>query len=293
MHHLCLVIMDVELRHLRAFTAVAENLSFTAASRHLLLTQPALTRTIQQLERSLEIKLLERTSRSVQLTDAGRAFLARSQGILRDFDLAVAEARGERDLRIGFSWVLPDPWASDVVDAFEETTGAAARLMRRDDLAAALERGDVDVALSRHDLAVTGATSLALFDEPRVAAVSSRSPLTRRKRFTWEELGEHTMIINTGSGSTRPDQWGEDRRPSELIECDNYDEWVALIAADRGVGAIAQSAATATSHTGIAFIPLDDAPPATLRLTWRPSRSGALVRRFIEAATRQGGPQAR
>lgn len=282
----------MELRHLRAFTAVAENLSFTAAARHLLITQPALTRTIQQLEQALEVTLLERSSRSVSLTDAGRAFLARAQGVLRDLDLAMAEARGERDLRIGFSWVLPDPWTGDVIGAFEETTGAAARLMRRDDLATALERGDIDVALARHHLPVTGATCLTLFEEPRVAAVSSRSPLADHDRFGWNELGEHTVVINTSSGSTYPDLWDDDHRPERFIECDNYDEWITLIAADRGVGATALSAASANTHTGVAFIALDNAPPAALRMAWLPGRAGALVRRFVEAATGQGCPRA-
>lgn len=100
---LCLSVMDMELRHLRAFIAVSEAGTFTAAAKRLLITQPALTRTIQQLERILEVKLIERTSRSVALTQTGRAFRDRAQALLRDLDLATAEARGKRDLRIGFS----------------------------------------------------------------------------------------------------------------------------------------------------------------------------------------------
>lgn len=60
---LCSAGMDVEVRHLRAFLAVARSGSFTRASEHLLITQPALTRTIQQLEAILQVTLLERTSR--------------------------------------------------------------------------------------------------------------------------------------------------------------------------------------------------------------------------------------
>lgn len=283
--------MDVELRHLRAFVAVAENLSFTAASRLLMVTQPALTRTIQQLEQGLEVRLLERTSRSVRLTDAGRTFLRRSQVLLRDLDIAVAEARNERSLKIGFSWVLPTPWVTEVVETFEDTTGASARLMRRDDLATALERGEVDVALARHELTVPGTTSLILFNEPRVAAVSSRSALAKKERYSWNELARHPLVINTASGSTQIDLWDPAHRPENVVECDNYDEWIALIAADRGVGVTALSAASANTPAGVTFISLDDAPPASLRLARLPSRTGALTRRFIEAAAAHSRPR--
>src|SRR3712207_1338650 len=81
---LCSAGMDVELRHLRAFTAVATHRSFTAAGQELLIGQPALTRTVQQLEAALGVRLLERTSRSVRLTDAGQDFLDRTRAVLAD-----------------------------------------------------------------------------------------------------------------------------------------------------------------------------------------------------------------
>lgn len=276
--------MDVEVRHLRAFAAVAEARSFTAASRQLLLTQPALTRTIQQLEGIVGVTLLERTSRSVELTDAGRAFLTRIQAVLRDLDLATAEARGERDLRIGFPWALPDPWAHDIISAFEAATGATGRLVRRDDIVAALQRGDVDVAFVRHPVGDPDLTVVTLFDEPRVAAVSSRSPMADRDRLSWNELGEHPVVVNTQSGSTRPELWPVAHRPRQIIECDNYDEWITLVAADKGVGATPLSASSTHAHAGVVFIALTDAPPVSLCLVWHRQRVSALTRRFVDTA---------
>jgi DNA-binding transcriptional LysR family regulator len=279
--------MDVELRHLRAFVAVSEAGTFTAAAKRLLITQPALTRTIQQLERILDVKLIERTSRSVALTQTGRAFRDRAQTLLRDLDLATAEARGKRDLRIGFSWALPDPWVSEVIAAFEEATGAATRLMRRDDITAALEHNDIDIALSRHPVAEAHTTSLTLFEEPRVAAVSSRSPLAEYESIEWNELSQHRIVINTTSGNTRPDLWDQEHRPKKVIECDNYDEWITLIAADKGVGATPRSASFTYGHTGVVFVPLVDAPPVPLYLVWIKHGADAFVRQFIEVATTQ------
>jgi DNA-binding transcriptional LysR family regulator len=276
--------MDIELRHLRAFDAVAASLSFTAASRELLITQPALTRTIQQLERTLQVRLLDRTSRTVELTDAGRRFLTSVQTILGELDLATATARGERELRIGFQWALPDPWIAETIATFEQATGASATLLRRDDIVTALRVGDIDLALVRTDLDAPDIAVAALFDEPRVAAVSRRSPLSARAKLSWQELGTYPLVINTVSGNTRPEMWPVDQRPDTVIECGNYDEWIALVAAGRGVGATPASAARTHAHTGVVFLPLEDAPVVTLRVAWLPRRGSPLVRRFAEIA---------
>ncbi len=83
--------MDVELRHLRAFVAVARLSSFTRAAQQLLITQPALTRTIQQLENAMQVTLLDRNSRHVQLTPAGRDFLGPAERVLASLQNAVIE----------------------------------------------------------------------------------------------------------------------------------------------------------------------------------------------------------
>ena len=118
--------------------------SYTAASRELLVGQPALTRTVQQLEAALGVRLLERTSRSVQLTAAGQDFLDQVRGVLADLDRAILAARGQQELRLGFQWVLPEPWATASITGFEQATGATVTLLRRDDVDSDLARGDRD-----------------------------------------------------------------------------------------------------------------------------------------------------
>ena len=99
----------VELRHLRYFVAVAEmeNLS-RAATEKLHVAQPSLSRQIRDLEEELGVQLLERTAKSVRLTDAGRAFLEEARAILKHADEAVLKARGvagKQELRVG-DWSL-------------------------------------------------------------------------------------------------------------------------------------------------------------------------------------------
>lgn len=281
---LCSAGMDVELRHLRAFTAVATYRSFTAASRELLIGQPALTRTVQQLEAALGVLLLDRTSRSVRLTDVGQEFLDRTRAVLTDLDRAIAAARGEQELRLGFQWVLPDPWATETITGFEQATGARVTLLRRDDIATALAAGDLDVAITRTRLSTSGTVQTPLFDEDRVAAVSTRSPLAGEDVIDWLELAAEPVVVNTVSGTTQPGSWPAEHRPTRVVTCGNYDEWLQLVATGRGVGAVPRSAARAGSHPGVAFVPLAGAPPVPVCLAYRPRRSSPLVRRFVTFA---------
>ena len=82
----------VELRHLRYFVAVAEELNFTRAAARLRTAQPSLSQQIRRLEREVGVQLLERTNRRVQLTAAGRAFLREARELLNHADRAVQAA---------------------------------------------------------------------------------------------------------------------------------------------------------------------------------------------------------
>src|SRR5271154_620377 len=97
----------IELRHLRAFVAVADELNFGRAATRLYLSQPALSRQIRSLERLVGCDLLRRSTHRVELTLAGEALLDRARGLLREVDEAVSATRsvgGELLARIGRHW---------------------------------------------------------------------------------------------------------------------------------------------------------------------------------------------
>src|ERR1043166_7365024 len=99
----------MELRHLRYFVAVAEELNFTRASRRLRVAQPALSRQIKQLEEELGAPLLTRNHREVRLTEAGAAFYTKAAALLEHAADAMESVRGgrrEQPLRIGYVWGL-------------------------------------------------------------------------------------------------------------------------------------------------------------------------------------------
>ncbi|GAB2633596.1 LysR family transcriptional regulator [Prescottella soli] len=276
--------MNVELRHLRALVAVIDAGTFTSAAERLNITQPALTRTIQQLEATLGTRLLDRTSRSMTPTEDGRAFAERIRLVLGDLDAAIASAQSNRTVRLGFSWLLPDPWAHDTIAACEERSGARVLLQRCDDPLTALRDGAIDAAVMRGPVPDGVLAVHHLFSEPRIAAVSARSPLAERDTVTWDELGTYPLVVNTLTGTTRAESWTEPDPSREIVTCTNFDEWLELIAADRGVGAVPIAARRRVHHHNVRFVDIDDAAPTAVSLVYVASRVTPLVRVLRDCA---------
>jgi len=279
--------MDIELRHLRAFSSVARHRSFSRAAEELLITQPALSRTIAQLENRLSVLLLDRSSRHVELTETGARFLDHAERVLAALDDALAVVQHRGALRLGFSWLLPDPWAQRTFSRFEADTGASVSLSRTDDPVQALRQRTVDIALVRGDAEVpAGMRTVRLYDEPRVAVCSRDSDLTRFTHLEWADVPHWALVVNTVSGTTGPGSWPDGRRPAQVTETANYDEWLETVAAGRGIGIVPEVAERRTHHPALRFIPLTNAPPSPVRLIHLPDAQRTLIRRFLDAALR-------
>ncbi|MFD7205772.1 LysR family transcriptional regulator [Streptomyces sp. NPDC059893] len=288
----------IELRHLRAFAAVARRRSFTQAAEELLITQPALSRTVAQLETNLGVRLLDRSSRGVALTDTGATFLLHVERTLAAFDAALAAARHELALRLGFSWLLPDPWAQQAIAHFERECGAQVELVRCDDPLDALDRQSVDVALVRGSRPVTdGVRTVHLYDEQRVAVrareqaagsgrETSASPAPAADALRWQDAHEWTLVVNTASGTTGPWCWPNGDGPHRYVETANFDEWLESVAAGRGLGIVPDVAERRIHHPALRFVPLTGAPPSPVRLAYHPEAGtgSALLRRFLDTA---------
>ncbi|OBI92397.1 LysR family transcriptional regulator [Mycobacterium asiaticum] len=274
----------VELRHLRVFEAVARLKSFTRAADELNITQPALSRTIAQLEDALGVTLLDRTSRRVETTRAGRTFLEYVERVLAELERGFGALRRQATIRLGFSWLLPDPWAQRTVASFERTTGTTVTLVRTDDALAAVEKGKVDVAVVRGQVESTAVRVVHLFDESRVAVCSVHSRLAERSELEWREIPRFPLVVNTTSGTTGPWSWPVGEGPEKIVETLNFDEWIESVAADRGLGVIPDVAVRRNIHPGVRFITLRGAPPSPVTLVFLPRHRNASLRRFVEAA---------
>lgn len=205
----------MELRQLRYFVAVAEELHFGRAARRLRVSQPPLSRQVAHLERELGVKLLQRSSHHVELTGSGVAFLSESREILAAIERAKATARSvsaepSGPLRIGFiqaqGWPLKSAIIREVIKrhpgiapTFEP--GSTAEQIR------ALRARQLDVAViveaSRRRNADSDIERMVLREDVADLAVALNHPFARRRRIRVEQLLDEVLIL--ANRSENPD----------------------------------------------------------------------------------------
>lgn len=263
--------MTVELRHLRAFLAIAEEGNVTRAAARLHVSQPALSRTLRQLEDHLGVRLVDRSTHHLELTAAGRGFRDRAQAAVTAVDEAL-DPRGvdAGPLRLGHPWAALGDYTATLLRRWDEAhPGIPLELRRIDDRLAGLAQGAVDVALLRGPVSVPGLATELLLTEERVAALPTDSPLARRGTLTLADLADRPIALNTVSGTTTPDLWPPEARPRATVSVTNTDDWLAAIAADRAVGVTTTATPRTNPHPSVVYVPLSDAPPVPVLLAWR------------------------
>jgi len=202
----------MELRHLRYFVAVAEELHFTRAALRLNIAQPPLSQQIRALEHELGVQLFVRTRRSVALTDAGHALLERSRAMLAAAQVLPQElqrvARGEVGLlRIGFSSTLPlTKVLRDVVADHRRSHPDVAlnlREMHSQLQFDSLLRGELDVGLVRYNEGTPQGVSLRLLRrDPLRLVVPVGHRFARRKSVAIAECRDEAFIGFPGDAGT-------------------------------------------------------------------------------------------
>jgi len=261
----------VELRHLRAFLAVADEGNVTRAAAHLGLTQPAVSRTLAALERHLGIRLVDRSTHHLALTPEGVAFRDKAAAAVAAFDEALDTGRLRHwPLRLGHAWSAFGPYTTPLLRGWQERYPATPlELLRIDDRTAGLTRGEVDAALLRGPVEAPGLVTEVLFTEARVAAVTADGPLASVTSLRLADLAGGPVVLNTVSGTTTPALWPPEARPAATLTVANTDDWLTAIAAGRGHGVSAASTAAMHPHPGVAYVPLDDAPGIPVLLARR------------------------
>jgi DNA-binding transcriptional LysR family regulator len=200
--------VNVELRHLRYFVAVAEELHFGRAAERLHMAQPPLSQAIRNLEAELGVELLERTSRRVELTDAGRGLLEDSRTLLGNFGQALESARrrgnGERvHLSVGAlsSTSVVVPQIARAFRGREPDVGITLTHMTAGELADGLHSGEIDVLIAYELESLPGGIPwengfceerLAVL--PIVAALPESHPLADRESISVAELADERWV---------------------------------------------------------------------------------------------------
>jgi LysR family transcriptional regulator, benzoate and cis,cis-muconate-responsive activator of ben and cat genes len=295
--------MHITLRHLRYFVAVAEELHFSRAARRLNVSQPPLSQQIRQLEDIVGSALFVRTSRRVQLTSAGLAFLDGTRRSLAEVarTLAAAQhaAHGERDmLRVGFTDSAALGGLVEILrtyrvaypdvhlDLIEGTSQAQLD---------ALERDTVDVALVRGPVASVTARTIIVRREPFEAAVPADHPLAKRRGVPLAALrGQPFVLFPRHLAPAFHDVVTAMCRragfsPEVRHESADYQTMLSLVAAGLGVTIVPASVRN-LGRIGVEFRPL--AGPkvmAELALMYRPARLSRALEAFIAIASMAPG----
>ncbi|HFQ8312457.1 TPA: LysR family transcriptional regulator [Citrobacter freundii] len=196
--------MNIELRHLRYFVAVAEELHFGRAAARLNISQPPLSQQIQILEQQVGARLLARTNRSVALTSAGKQFLADCRQILGLVNEATARAErlhlGEAgELRIGFTSSAPFIKAvSDTLSLFRQSYPAVhmqTREMNTREQIAPLNEGTLDLGLLRNTQLPETLEREIILHEPLMAMIPRAHPLAQKPVVTLAELANEPFVF--------------------------------------------------------------------------------------------------
>jgi DNA-binding transcriptional LysR family regulator len=289
---LCSVVMTVDVRHLRAFLAIAGEGTVTAAAARLHVTQPALSRTLRQLETHLGVRLLDRSTHHLHLTPAGEAFHRRAAAAVAAVDDVLDPARtGTWPLRFGHAWAALGEHTVVLLRRWQqEHPQIPLELMRIDERSAGLARGTVDIAVLRGPVDdLTGVHSRQLRTEPRVAVVPTDSPLAERETLVLADLAGHPIAVNPIAGTTTVDLWPADQTPATTVEVANTDDWLAAITAGRAVGVTTIATAATRPDPAVRYVPLTDAPGVAVHLAWRDPPSHPAVADLIALAREIAG----
>ncbi|HEY1608072.1 MAG TPA: LysR substrate-binding domain-containing protein, partial [Paraburkholderia sp.] len=201
----------MELRHLRYFVALAEQLNFTAAAEKVHVTQSTLSHQIRQLETELGRPLFERGARKVTMTLTGEAFLERARNALREVDEGIWTVRMAAEamsgvVRIGTTHtfnmhIIPrcialfvGAYPSVRVDVLE---------MSGHDIASALAGGDLDLGVTYKPERARGLHFESLYTEEMMLAVGAKHPFAKRRFVRMSELHLQKLVVLPDTFATR------------------------------------------------------------------------------------------
>ncbi|WP_312866168.1 LysR family transcriptional regulator [Streptomyces boluensis] len=296
--------MDVSSRKLRYFVAVAEELHFSRAANRLYVTQQALSKQIRELEGDIGVRLLRRTTRSVELTPAGEALLTAARQSLAALDVGVEAARaadrGESGtVKLGFVIGAALELTSLIVAEFGRRHPGIRLDMREygfADPSAGLADGSSDVALVRLPISAPDIESEPLFVEPLVAALPSGHRWAGRTSIPVAEMAGEPLVVGRTEDAAWRGQWtldahrgGDAARVVTLTS--SHTEEMEVVAAGRACAVTVAGAARYTPHAGVRYVPLDGACGSTLAVAWRRGHLAAAVEWFLQVTREVGAAE--
>lgn len=286
----------MDLRHLKYFIAVAEELNIGRAALRLHISQPPLTRQIQQLEEELGVALLIRTPRGVELTQAGEMFLDEARNIRSLVELAIERTKragqgklGRLDIGIFGSGILTA--IPELLHLFRDThpdVRVVMHTMSKEEQIEALRQRRIIVGFNRILSPLPDIESELIVKEPLFLAVHEKHPLSRQESVSFKELGKHPLVLfPTGARPNFVDRVIELCRNMGFVPeisqvVGDVVTGVALVAGGFGVTIVPKSATT-LNLPGVVYRPFFDTLSATVDLSciYRKDDQSAILQAFL------------
>jgi DNA-binding transcriptional LysR family regulator len=299
----------MELRQLRSFVVLAEELHFRHAADRLHIAPPSLSQQLRRLEDSLGVRLLERDRRSVALTPAGAALLPEARAVLAAADHAAAVARataaGERGrLRLNHTRSLTGGIAGEIVEAFRATHPAVELVLDVGTTtlnAVALRDDLIDVAFVRPPLVDEGLDVLDLGREPMVCVLPTRHPLARRRTVRPQDVRGEPLVWWPEGHAPAPwrdmlaELYGEDPAewPTVARAEPEEERIVSAVAAGSGISFIGLERSRSLRVPGAVYRRFAAPEPTMgIALAWRRGADLPALRRLREIAERAAAARA-
>ncbi len=291
-------IEQLDLRLVRYFVAVAEELHFGRAAARLHIAQPSLSHQIRLLEQQLGVVLLTRTSRRVELTDAGAVLLQEGRRLLNHASRVLESTRraSSERLVVGFFGSAGAALLPTVLRAFKAQHPSAEVALHElllDQLQDVAD-GRVDVAFSRllPSQVEDGSIAIELLGEDRRVLVVPRGHrLAGRPSVCMAELEAESFVVNPTVSSSTPARWLAEQHRHGLpgrvaAAAASVQELLTLVAAGQGVSLVPAPVAGRYPREDVAYVEITDAEPAVVSIARQTAGVRPITQAFIELARR-------
>ncbi|WP_432827298.1 LysR family transcriptional regulator [Dactylosporangium sp. CA-092794] len=285
---------DLDLRLVRYFTVVAEQLNFARAAEILRVAQPSLSRQIQRLENALGVRLLERTTQGSRLTAAGAAFLPQAQQLLHGAQQAVLTARGAappRTVTIGYVDDLVITAAVRDLRHRHPDAHVRTRHLGSEEAGALLDR-QVDALVIRTPLPIPAddLDVTVLYEEPRVLLVPASHRLAGKESVSTGDIAGEPLVACAGMGAPWTAFWRLEPRPDgdpaplgpTLV--DTFEDKLEAIADGRAIAVVPADDRRFTLRKDLVTIPVEGIEPCQVVVATRSADTNLLVAHFVRSA---------
>ncbi len=289
----------MELRQLRLFIAVAEELHFGRAAKRLHMAQPPLSQQIRQIEKQLGVSLFKRTTRSVELTSAGESFLRHARLVLEAMNEAELAAKASGSgiygrVRIGFAGAatrhLLPALAREVKERYSNIDLVLRGNLYANAAQEAIARGEIDLGFVRLPFNLPGLSYRPIEEETLVCVLPVGHDLAGHKDVSIMDLSTEPFVAfprDTGStlrSITNKVCWDYGFSPNVVQEAPDSYTIHAMVAAGQGVS-LALSSTTSVNQPGVVYLPLrEETPRMQSAIAWNSDNHSAALAAVVNVA---------